>query len=440
MHQMQQQANAIAVETLIAAGDVQIPRLSPNLHRIVERLIVDVSSATERIVLELRGAIGDYGALSDPATLQDIHESVALNARLWYAALLSGSPPSGEQLEQAASFARRRVHQGVSLPALLRAYRVGSGGIWNNLLEAVGNDTQLYPELLRKISPYFLYHFDVIAQAVSLVYTSEQFHRAQWRDRLRHELCGVIFSRPDDVDAFRHYAQALGLDSSAPHTALALLPDDSIALTSDLDDSLDQLIIGACKLLGADREHLLKTVRHGHIVLWLPQAHGEGLVAHDQQLARRAVALLAPEQRIAQVGIGLPGSGARGWLQSADQALRAVKFGERVNSHAGVRRYSDLLLEDVVMGSEQVARYFEALLEQLSNDPGLLETLRVFFELRQHRKAVAGRLNIHPNTLNYRLQRIETLLGASLDDLDTLAKLNVALRLRQISRPNLPPV
>lgn len=436
---MESSSQAIDFEQLAPVGEAQIPALSADLHRIVAGLINDVPSVTEHVVSELRSAIHDYGALRDPATLEDVWQSVALNVRLWYTALLSGHPPTTEQLEQAASFARRRVHQGVSLPALLRAYRVGSGGIWNKLLEAVGDSPALYPELLRKISPYLLYHFDVIAQAVSLVYTSEQFHRAQWRDRLRHDLCGVIFTGTEDADAFRHFAQALGLDASAPHAALALQTQATGMPVSDLDESLSRIVEPVCQQLGIEPDRLLMTVRHGQILLWLPLPHGESPIAHDQQLARRAAALTSPEGPIVQVGIGLPALGAHGWRQSADQALKAVQLGGRLNAKQTTHRYSDLLLEDVVMESEHTARYFEALLEPLTHEPSLLETLQVFFELRQHRKAVAGRLNIHPNTLNYRLQRIEALTGAALDDLETLSKLSVALRLRQLGRAGARP-
>jgi DNA-binding PucR family transcriptional regulator len=50
-----------------------------------------------------------------------------------------------------------------------------------------------------------------------------------------------------------------------------------------------------------------------------------------------------------------------------------------------------------------------------------------------HRKVTAGRLEIHTNTLDYRLSRIESILGAPLSDLGLVATLNTALRLRRIS-------
>ena len=84
-------------------------------------------------------------------------------------------------------------------------------------------------------------------------------------------------------------------------------------------------------------------------------------------------------------------------------------------------------------------RYLESFMERLTPEPQLIHTLQAFFEHRQHRKAVAGALNIHPNTLSYRLERIESILDLQLDDIGALTRLHTALRLRQLSQP-LPTV
>lgn len=85
--------------------------------------------------------------------------------------------------------------------------------------------------------------------------------------------------------------------------------------------------------------------------------------------------------------------------------------------------------------TDNVVRFFDSLMERLAPEPHLLKTLQAFFEFRQHRKVVAGALNIHPNTLSYRLERIETILGARLDDIGWLSRLCAALRLRKLSQP-----
>jgi DNA-binding PucR family transcriptional regulator len=114
-------------------------------------------------------------------------------------------------------------------------------------------------------------------------------------------------------------------------------------------------------------------------------------------------------------------------MQQAFRALESAPGGGR----AGARRYSEILFADVASTSDNVQRYLDAMIERLGAEPQLLETLQAYLELRQHRKAVARKLDIHPNTLDHRLQRIETVLGGQFDNVAWLAMLDAALRLRR---------
>jgi sugar diacid utilization regulator len=412
--------------------EVPIAPLSQALREIVTALRRSTDDAARRITAELRGSIPEYGALRDPAVLADVEASVKLNADLWLGALEAGQPTPRDLVAAAARYAQRRVHQGVPLSALLRAYRVGSSSLWAQLLTAVGEAHDLYPELVHKVSPYLLYHFDVVAQAVSQAYIDEQFHGALWRDRLRHELSSVIFSRPDDDDAFLHYTRALGLDPSAAYVALSFALAPHWRLGAEIDPPLLKQLDTWIVQLGRSLEQALPIIRHGQLLVWLPLPHGESLIAHDLSLARAAQALVDGQSDLLAVGIGLPGSGGRGWGLSAEQAVRACRLVAALKPGQSVCRYAEVVLEDLITQAPWAARHFEGLIEFLGKEPNLLETLRVFFELRQHRKAVAGRLGIHPNTLNYRLQRIESLLEVALDDHAVIAQLSAALRLRQL--------
>ena len=73
-------------------------------------------------------------------------------------------------------------------------------------------------------------------------------------------------------------------------------------------------------------------------------------------------------------------------------------------------------------------------MDHLSSEPDILPTLETFFANAQRRKVTAGAPGIHPNTLDYRLERIENLLGATLDDVGWIAKLKVALTLHRQRR------
>lgn len=75
-------------------------------------------------------------------------------------------------------------------------------------------------------------------------------------------------------------------------------------------------------------------------------------------------------------------------------------------------------------------------LEQHDVDHGthLVETLRAFLETGEQ-QAAARRLDIHPNTLRYRLERVRSIAGVNLDDPESRLNLTVALQVQSMLRP-----
>ncbi|MBO0708203.1 MAG: helix-turn-helix domain-containing protein [Candidatus Dormibacteraeota bacterium] len=82
------------------------------------------------------------------------------------------------------------------------------------------------------------------------------------------------------------------------------------------------------------------------------------------------------------------------------------------------------------------ARHLHAL-ERHDADHGthLVETLRAYLEAGEQ-QAAARRLDIHPNTLRYRLDRVRTIAGIDLDDRETRLNLTVALQVQSLLHPD----
>ncbi len=409
--------------------------LSAPLRAIVEAELANADAIVQRALVAMREMIPEYSGIDDAAIKLDVQQSVAHNVRMWFNALLSGHPPTAQELEPLISFGRRRVHQGVSLQSLLQAFRTGSRVLWEVLLEDAGKDDEIHRELLFKVSSYILYHFDLMGRTIGQAHADEQQKRARWRDRLQHELCGVIFSHPDDTESFREHALALGIDTNAPHLALALRLAERPRERITPEMGLDKLLSSISRVLSLESDNILRTLRNGRVLLWVPLNAGESSSESERRYALLCDTLPEISTDISAVGIGLPDSGARGWRRSSEQALRALDIGLRIEPARKTHRYVEVALDDALNSTDNVVRYFDSLMERLAPEPHLLKTLQAFFELRQHRKAVSGALNIHPNTLSYRLERIETILGAQLDDIGWLSRLHAALRLRQITQP-----
>jgi sugar diacid utilization regulator len=142
------------------------------------------------------------------------------------------------------------------------------------------------------------------------------------------------------------------------------------------------------------------------------------------------------------VGLGTPQSGALGLRQSATEARIAAESavaGGRlgavvVTDVTGLRRVlldfsasplSRTLLDDVL-----------APLDALGPERSLVavRTLLAYVSTRNSLARAAAVLTLHPNAVNYRIRRIEQTLNLDLDDPDTRFAVELACRLRLVTR------
>ncbi|MEJ1965551.1 MAG: helix-turn-helix domain-containing protein [Gammaproteobacteria bacterium] len=373
-----------------------------------------------------------------PTLRQDFLDSLNFSAKLWFNSILSGEFPSSAELEVIANTGRRRVHQGIALASLLRAFRLGAREIWSEFLLFAREDPQVRDELLFDVSRYLLEYFDVLSQTMAQAYLDEQHQRMRWRDSLRYELAMIIFQFPEDVGNFRRSAEALGLDPTVPRIALALDLDLRLAASppGKLEGDFDRFTLAASRHLKAAYEDLVRVPHRGRLVIWAPCVRGDNVVGADRRAVEGAAALLKSIPEITAIGVGLMNHGPAGWAMSVDEAFKALEFGLRRKPARKLHLYSDIAVNESVRRSDNVLRYLSSLMERLSSEPDLIATLQIYFDQQQRRKLTADVLGIHPNTLNHRLERIEHILGASLDDASWIAKLHIALKLRERSIPD----
>jgi carbohydrate diacid regulator len=409
-----------------------VPKVTGVLRQRTLELKDEPSNLVGRAYSLLLDIDESYGKLP-PSFQQDYLDSVNFSARLWLNSILDGAFPSSEELEVVANTGRRRAHQGVALASLLRAYRLGAREIWKEFLKFARSDPETRDELLFDVSLYLLEYFDVISQTVGQAYLEEQFQKLRWRDSLRHELATVIFQFPDDVKTFRQIAEALGLDPTVPVVALAFDLRLKEGTTPRREADLDRMTLAVSRQLEIAHDDLVRVFHRDRLVVWTPCVRGDTVVAADRRIAEGSQGLLKSIPEITGVGVGLMNEGPAGWGMSVDEAFKALEFGTRGKPATKVHLYSDIAINESARRTDNVLRYLNSLLERLSGEPELLETLQTYFEQQQRRKVVADVLGIHPNTLNHRLERVESLVGANLEDAAWVAKLHIALKLRQRS-------
>jgi len=139
------------------------------------------------------------------------------------------------------------------------------------------------------------------------------------------------------------------------------------------------------------------------------------------------------------VGIGSPCTDALELHRSWREALEALQIGRRVWGSGSVTLWQGLGLYRLLSHIEpgELAAFVQEHLGPLlaydeENGTELLTTLEAYFAEEGNHVRVAERLFLHRNTVRYRLQKVEKLLGMSLDDPETRILLAVCLRIRRL--------
>lgn len=414
----------------------EVQPLSPTLRRLVAQLREDSPSLSARMLGTLRGTIAEYGALGDTLA-QDVYRAGIKNAELWYDALLAGGRPDEDNLRWIGSFSRRRHSQALSLGALLQAYRTGARVYMDAMLARVREQPVLADEVLFIVPPFLLYYSDLMSSTLSDAYFAEQSRELRWRQQLQARLGAAVLHAAGPFD---EAARALGIPADQPHVALALRLA-AMPLGDEGADTLCERVHEALSNHGRDDAAPVGgSLYRGHWVAWLPVMPGEPVDGRERRLNERARRLLGAFPEFESSGLGLPGVGAAGWRGSAEQALAAIELGRHLRREDVAFRYSEFALDTLMRQSSEMATLCGEMIASISAEPHLLETLEAYFEHRQNHKATAAALGIHRNTLLHRLGHIESLLGASFDDMGWLSRMYLALRQRRIGRPSPSPL
>lgn len=184
---------------------------------------------------------------------------------------------------------------------------------------------------------------------------------------------------------------------------------------------LDQLGITLAGVFKAAGVPVLITVRDQSVALL---AQGSAKVVRD--LVQRTKGELGA----VDVGIGRTISLVGGVSDSYHDAQLAVRTLRRNASRGSVMTYENFdfamsLFSDV--GLDKMADRAERYLDPLLGREALVEGLQTYFDFGQNIIAAASHLNIHHNSLRYRLSKVEELLEIDLKKPATISSLFLAL-------------
>lgn len=254
-----------------------------------------------------------------------------------------------------------------------------------------------------------------------------------------------IISGQSKIDAnARLTAQKWGIDLSLPlfccliNIAKAIGPDKK-GHTMELKMQKNNII----KLLDGSPGHVIWDNRDGIGVLSQPRSNNENAwqkcVREAEQIREKADSL--EKGLVLWIGVSDMHSGADSIMNSYREAHSAVISGKcREEEGGGVFLYRDIGLYQLLAalgGKEHAAGYVQKMIGPLldydrEKRADLLSTLEAILQSGSLKEA-AQRIFLHHKSLTFRKQRIEKILGVSLDSFETKLALAAAIKLHKLN-------
>jgi len=380
---------------------------SPVVAAIVDRVEAQMSEIRRCLVQRYSEEIIDYRALRASTLEGDVASTAMRNVEELLTDLRTGADVDDERLDRFRESAVRRLHQGISFGSLLQAYRLWGQVLWQQLLAATAQDDPIELEAALWIAGRVMVHVDILSHAVAQAYLDEA--AGVWRDRevVRRDLLERLIAGRDLTEPARRQAAALSLELADPHVVvLARQPTSSVHGRQTLRATLES----AKRLLVPTTGSLLVGLREDEVVAIYPVAGAEDVgnaFAQAEQLTAESAGFVVGIGRAHAypLGIAISYGEARDALEIAltHKAARVVAFGDVLLDHI-VRTMprSDALLEETV----SPLRAYDA-----KHNAELLKTLTVYFDNGFNMTRSATELHVSPNTVAYRLRRVQLLTG-----------------------------
>lgn len=315
----------------------------------------------------------------------------------------------------AREYARRLAQHYISSNALVRAYRLGHELLigWGlaQIRELEEDADIAYSTATAFASTTFRY-IDMISQQVVLEYEMERERWLAHRSTVRAELLSrLITGEPADESAAE---TSLAYRLRQVHLgAITWIADaeSSRDLHSEIEHITDQLR----PIFARGETPLFQQRDRTSGWLWLP-------LGTDPTPAQRVIASLRPRQGV-QVALGRPYAGVPGFRATHEEALRAYRVAISAGDSPPLTSYAEpdvrtasMLAADPQGTAEMVRSTLGGLAAGDAGTVRLRETLAVFLEVNGSYVATAERMNLHKNTVKYRIDKAIAQRGRALDE------------------------
>ena len=388
--------------------------ISPDVARVLRPVLPDLSA---EMIREIGAQVPDYSRPLEGEFGVTLRYGVERALRRFVDTIEHPGAVGERDRRTYIELGRGEMRQGRTLNALLAAYRVGAQVAWRRFVEA-GVKAGLEPEVLYRVGEAIFAYIDEISGESIEGYAAEQSALAGEDQHRREQLVRLLASDPPAApDALRAAAERA---SWTPPARVAALIVEGVAA----DRIAGRLGPGTVAAALEPAEGPDGAARARQILAFIPDSDAPG----RRSLIARAVgarhAALGPTVEI---------------VASARSASRARRTLELVESGA-------IAADGLVVADEQTATLLLHADPQLADELAtarlaplaglraaarerLEATLRAWLDHQGRVDDTARALDVHPQTVRYRLAQLRETFGSALDDADGRFELQLALRL-----------
>jgi hypothetical protein len=390
---------------------------APEVATIAEAVAARLPDLVDRVVQRISTEFDVYGR-GDVVSRADLRESVRGNLASLVRQLTTDQPPD---LSPARATGRQRAQQGAPLADILHAYRIGFTELWLAIVDEARRSSQAPWELLADAASGVWWLIGEYTQELTVAYREAAAELLLTGARERSALVEALFTGGvPDQDTLWEAAKLLRLPWDGLFVVVAVeTPGLGQEGLPDAEALLAARGIGSAWLLHPDLQTGVVSLRHQDTVPVLLELLGRGV---------RTRAGVSPIYRSL-------GDTPRA-LHYARLVQRSLPPGTRT-----VAQFEQTPLRVLAAAAPDAAgELARSVLGPVLDLPAqerstLLETLRAWFEAGGSATETGKRIYCHPNTVRYRLRRLQEHTGRSPEDPRGAAELLAALEALGVMHP-----
>jgi hypothetical protein len=405
-------------------------RQAPERERLLCPLLRDLDGLAGTALAALRTDLPAYADGGAPF-LQDVFDQLRRNYAVLLRSLIEGRLPTDDELAFQRGASMRRARAGFALEDYLSAYRVAQQVLWDAIV-AHAERTGTHHQLVLKLAAELMRDMDFATTHAGRTYAECREHASAAVAEARRDLLEQLLRGALPTDGpLAAAADRCGIGVGTPALVAVALP---LAAGSDRDTA--ELASATFAGVGLHEPSALIVVRQHRLVAVLSligQPDPERLCLRLDQAHER----LRSEGAPMAIGVSAIARGVGELPAAHDEAMSAVRFVGKAGGVFALTRVS--LMDYLALSADRTARRLieprvaTFLADDASRGGMFVATVRAFAEANLSLKHAAGRLHVHPNTLSYRLQRVEDGTGLNPRRFEHLRALLVAV---EVNEPN----